>query len=114
MVSVDVDSFKLAQEKSEFAKFALRVGHVNLVHLVLMSFIPKFFWKWLNLNIFYRDPFDKVGDTFKKLIQQRDPNLRYNDFIELFVDQIQEGKLKATLDDAIGNAMISFFAGNCF
>lgn len=111
--SVDVDSFKQEQQNSEFAKLALRVGDVNMTDILLMNFLPKFCWKWFKLNIFYLEPLDKLGDLFKKMIQQRDPSLRYNDLTEMFQDQIRDGKLNDfSEEESIGNCLIGFFAGN--
>ena len=110
--AVDIDSFKQDQKNSEFAKLALRIGDFNLIHRILLEIVPKFLWKWLNLNIFDVEPVDKLGDLFKKMIRQRDPNLRYNDLAELFQDQIKNGKLSDMCeDDIISNCLLSFFAG---
>ena len=110
--AVDVDSFKQEQQNSEFAKLALRVGDVKLLHIILLNLTPKFLWQWLGLNIFDVEPLNKLGDLFKKMIRQRDPALRYNDLTELFQDQIRDGKLNnMSEEDSIGNCLLGFFAG---
>ena len=110
--AVDVDSFKQDRENSEFAKLALRVGDLKMSHVILLNFIPKYLRKPLGLNLFDIEPLDKLGDLFKKMIRQRDPNLRYNDLTELFHDQIRDGKLNnMSEDEIIANCLLGFFAG---
>lgn len=111
--SVDIDSFKQDQQKSEFAKLALRVGDINISQIIMLNFLPSFLWKWINLNIFDIEPFEKLGDLFKKMVRERDPSLRYNDLTELLQDQIRDGKLKdMSEDEIIANCLLGFFAGN--
>ena len=105
--AVDVDSFKADQQNSEFAKLALRVGDLNILGILLINFIPKFMWKLLNLNIFDVEPINKLGDLFKKKIRERDPSVRFNDLVELFREQIRDGKLKdMTEDEIIANCLV--------
>lgn len=112
MFAINVDSFRLDQQNSEFGRLALRIGDVNLRHLRLLGFMPQFLRKWLKLNIFDVEPFDKLGDLLKRMVRERDPNLRYNDLIELLQDQIRDGKLKSMdEDDVIGNGILGLLAG---
>lgn len=106
LFAVDIDSFKADQQNSEFAKLALRVGDVKTLDILLINFVPKFLWKWLNLNIFDVEPLDKLGNLFKKMVRQRDPNVRFNDLVELFNDQIRDGKLDMSEDEIIGNCLV--------
>lgn len=103
---MDIDSFKAEQNNSEFAKLALRVGDVKILDHLLMNFVPKFLWKWFNLNIFDTEPADKLGNLFKKMIKDRDPNARFNDLVELFQDQIRDGKVNMSEDEIIGNCLV--------
>lgn len=104
--AVDVDSFKADQQNSEFAKLALRVGDVNIWHILLLNILPKFLWKVFHLNIIDVEPLDKLGNLFKKIIKDRDPNAKFNDLVELLRGQIQEGKLDMTEDEIIGNCLV--------
>lgn len=104
--AVDVDSFKADQQNSEFAKLALRVGDVNIWQILLLNILPKFLWKVFNLNIIDVEPLDKLGNLFKKIIRERDPNAKFNDLVELLRGQIQEGKLDMTEDEIIGNCLV--------
>ena len=110
--AVDIDSFKQNQQNSDFAKLALRVGDISIAQIILLNFLPQFLWKPLKLNFFDIEPFEKLGDLFKKMVRERDPSLRYNDLSELLQDQIRDGKLKdMSEDEIIANCLLGFFAG---
>lgn len=109
---MDIDSFKQDQQNSEFSKLALRVGDINIGQIIMLNFLPRFIWEPLKLNIFDVEPFNKLGDLFKKMVRERDPSLRYNDLTELLQDQIRDGKLKdMSEDEIIANCLLGFFAG---
>ena len=109
--AVDVDSFQQHQKESEFAKQAMKVGDINLFHLVLISILPLSVSKMIGLNIFKTEPLDKLGDLFKQMIKERDPTMRYEDLTELLQDAILDNKLNMTEDEVVGNCLNMFFAG---
>lgn len=111
--AVDVNSFKQYQKDSEFAKLALKVGEVNLsLSFIINSILlPRAVTDWLKFNIFNVEPLDKLGDLFKKMIRERDPNLRYNDLVEMLQDSINKNKVQMSEDEMVANSLLTFFAG---
>ena len=112
MFAIDIDTFKQDQQNSKFANLALRFGDVNLVHIFWLEFVWPFVRRLLKLNAFDVKPLDKLGDLYKRMLEERDPKARYHDLCELLQDQIKAGKLTSMSDDdVIANGMLGQFAG---
>jgi len=109
--SIEVDTFQHHRKHTDYAKNALKVGDLNLIKYFLMNFIPDSLIRAFEINHFESAPMDAIGDILKKMMQQRDPNARFNDVIELLQENVKEGKINLTEDEIIGNCMVLFFAG---
>lgn len=100
--AVDIDCFKQSQKNSEFSKYAMKVGEINLFQIILLNFFPKFLRRIFNLNIFNTEPLDKLGDLFKKMLREREKSKKFNDLSELLQEQIDKDKSNMTEDEKIG------------
>jgi len=109
--AIDIDSFKQHRKDSEFAKQALKIGDINLGHIILSNFLPLSIAKSIGLNIFNVDPINKLGRLFSQIIKQRDPFSRYEDLTEMLQNLVNENKVEMTENQMIANALTAFLAG---
>ena len=110
ILAIDLDSFK--EQDSEFVRHCSGIGKVNLGQFLLMNFLPLSVSKFLNLNIIDVTPSNKLGELFKRMINDRKKSgLKFNDMAEQMQQQVEEKNLDLTEDEVIGNIVLMFFAG---
>lgn len=81
---------------------------------ILFGILPDWVVDALDLQFIEVEPMDYVGNLVKFLIKERREKkgqIKYNDFLELLLDTMEEKKMDVKEDEIIGLTIIFFFAG---
>lgn len=91
---------------------ARNLTNFKIWKMILFNILPAKVIETFDLQILSADSVDYMGELIRTLTKQRrqNPDIRYNDFLDLIVHRIDENNLNVTEEQIIAHCIIFFFA----
>lgn len=107
LFALDVDSYK--ERDTSFVKSAVGLGEVDFYGAILLTFIPKSWAKFFQINPFTMKPVNDLGKFFTKLLAERKKTgIKYGDLSEVLQNAVKDDKLVMSDNEVIGNILLAF------
>lgn len=111
VVAKFVFAFELNSAKDmnhPFVFNARNLTNFKMWKMAIFSILPTFVMELFNIQIIDQVSVDYMGDLVKTLVKQRRENkdVKYNDFLDLLVNRIDENNLNVTMDEIVSHCIV--------